>query len=82
MLNCKQCGRDRPGIEWPGQKCTDCYRFPVERHRYSDKSRTEPDAEYFDRAFLRVMEAKLMSLTCGGCGEKVAGHDAGHIPIA
>jgi hypothetical protein len=78
MLNCSQCNRDKKGMEWPGRKCTDCYQNPVPRHIYTDKNRTEPDSEYYERAILRVAIAKLEKLSCGTCGEKVIGHNDSH----
>ena len=78
MLNCLQCGMDVPGMEWPGQKCTGCHQYPLERTEYSTPGKAESSEAYHERAMLYASEMKLIHQKCGTCGEQVTGHSDSH----
>tara|TARA_R110001583_G_scaffold182357_2_gene340091 strand:+ start:826 stop:1029 length:204 start_codon:yes stop_codon:yes gene_type:complete len=62
MIDCKQCGRDVPGMEWPGQKCTGCHEYPLERTEYSTPGKSEGDEAYHERAIVYVAERQIMNM--------------------
>ena len=80
MKDCKQCGMDVPGMEWPGQKCAGCHQYPLERVRYSTPGwiNSESNKDYHARAINYVAERQLMDMRCGTCGAEVIGHSDDH----